>query len=59
MRFAEPVAATRQLNRSHLHSRRQTTRPTMKELRAPSSIMKAEQSQYSRRIRPREKNPIV
>src|SRR5262249_27615189 len=59
MRFSEPVAATRQLNRPHFHARRQTPRPTMKDLRASARIMKAEQAQLSRRIRPRENNPFV
>src|SRR5215470_5045857 len=59
MRFAESVATTRQLNRSHFHARRQSPGPSMKELRAPAGIMKAEQTQRGRRIRPREKNPVV
>src|SRR5262245_43151655 len=59
MRFAESVAATWQLNRSHFHVGRQTPMPIMKDLRAPARIMKAEQSQLSRRIRPRKNKPSV
>src|SRR5262245_52113618 len=40
VRFAESVAATRQLNRHQFHARRQMRGPTMKGLRAPARIMK-------------------
>src|SRR5262249_6080158 len=42
MRFAKSVATTRQLNRSHFHARRQMPGPTMKALRAPACMVKAE-----------------
>src|SRR5262245_57339539 len=59
MRFTESGATTWQMHRSHFHPRRQTLRPTMKALRAPSRIMKAEQTHLGRWIRLREKNPFV
>src|SRR5882672_3010691 len=59
MRFPESVTATWQLNRSHLHARWQMPGPIMKDLCAPARIMKAEQPQRSRRIRPWEKKPFI
>jgi len=57
--FGKSVAAPGQLNHADFHTRRKTLGPSIKNLRAPTRIMKTKKTQGRRGIPPLEDKQLI